>query len=155
MAYLSDKLEQPVELVLRSTYAEIDQLLKQSLADIAFVGSRSYIELEKSGEIELLAIPQIKGQNEHHSYIIVPDKSNVYSLEDLRGEKFLFTDPLSFPGKLYVLCRLSQMGKRPETFFSDTSTVIATTVHHRSYGRCQGATVDSVVYNYLLEKIRN
>ncbi|NMB41746.1 MAG: phosphate/phosphite/phosphonate ABC transporter substrate-binding protein [Firmicutes bacterium] len=154
LAYLSDKLEQPVELVLRSTYAEIDQLLKQSLADIAFVGSRSYIELEKSGEIELLAIPQIKGQNEHHSYIIVPDKSNVYSLEDLRGEKFLFTDPLSFPGKLYVLCRLSQMGKRPETFFSDTiysysndSSVIAVTE-----GWVRGAAVDSVVYNYLLEK---
>ena len=46
------------------------------------------------------------------------------------------------------------MGKRPETFFSDTiysysndSSVIAVTE-----GWVRGAAVDSVVYNYLLEK---
>ena len=153
-AYLPEKLEQPVELVFRSTYAEINQLILQTQVDVALIGNRSYVELRESGDMELLGVPQIKGQTEHHSYIIVPAESNVYRLEDLKGEKFIFTDPLSFPGKLYVLYRLAQVGETPDTFFSDyiysyshDSSIIAVAEKW-----VQAAAVDSLIYDNLMEK---
>ncbi len=152
-AYLPEKLQQPVELVFRSTYAEINQLIIRKLVDVALIGNWSYVELSESGDVELLGIPQINGQTKHHSYIIVPAESNIYNLEDLKDEKFIFTDPLSFPGKLYVLYRLAQMGETPDSFFAEyiysyshDSSIIAVAERW-----VNAAAVDSLVYDNLVE----
>ncbi len=153
-AYLAENLNQPVDLVIRFTYAEVDQLIKQSLVDIALVGNLSYVELKETENVELLVIPQIKGQTKHHSYIIVPAGSSNYNLEDLRDGKFIFTDPLSFSGKLYILYLLARIGETPDTFFSDyiysyghDSSVIAV-----AEGWVEAAAVDSLVYDHLIEE---
>ncbi len=154
LAYLPEKLEQPLELVLRPTYAEINQLIKQGLVDVALIGSRSYVELEKDVEIEILVVPQNEEQDRYHSFIIVQAESSIYHVEDLQNKKFVFTDPLSYPGKLYVLHHLAQMGENPDTFFSDyiysysnDNSIIAV-----AEGWVEAAAVDSLVYNSLIEK---
>lgn len=153
-AYLPEEFEQPVELVFRSTYAEINQMITQNLIDIALIGSLSYVVLSESGDMELLVVPQIKGQTQRHSYIIVPAESDVYRLEELQNEKFIFTDPISFTGKFYVLYRLDRMGETPATFFSDSiysysqdSSIIAVAENW-----VKAAAVDSLVYDNLTEE---
>ena len=153
-AYLAENLNQPVDLVFRLTYAEVDQMIKQGLVDIALIGNQSYVELKATEDVELLVIPQIKGQTRHHSYIIVPAGSSNYHFEDLRDGKFIFTDPLSFSGKLYVLHLLDRIGETSDTFFSDhiysyshDSSVIAV-----AEGWVEAAAVDSLVYDSLIEE---
>lgn len=153
-AHFLDQLGQPVELVLRSTHAEINQLLRQGLVDAAMVGSYSYVELESTGDIELLAVPLRGGQTHHHSYIIVPEESDFENLEDLHNEKFVFTDSLSFPGKLYLNYRLEEMGETPDSFFSDyifsyshDNSIIAVAEEWVS-----AASVCSLVFDHLIEE---
>lgn len=153
-AYLAENLKQPVDLVFRLTYAEVDQMIKQGLVDIALIGNQSYVELKATGDVELLVIPQIKGKTSHHSYIIVPAGSSDFHFEDLRDGKFIFTDPLSFSGKLYVLHLLDRIGETPDTFFSDyiysyghDSSVIAV-----AEGWVEAAAVDSLVYDSLVKE---
>ncbi|MDW7739886.1 MAG: phosphate/phosphite/phosphonate ABC transporter substrate-binding protein [Bacillota bacterium] len=150
--YIPEKLEQPVELIFRSTNSEINQLIIQNLVDAALVESWSYVILNESDDIELLAVPQVNGNTYHYSYVIVSANSNYYKLEDLKNQKFIFTDPLSFPGKLYVSYLLAQMGETPDTFFSkyihsysNDSSIIAVAEQW-----VEGAAVDSLVYDYLV-----
>ncbi|MDW7728720.1 MAG: PhnD/SsuA/transferrin family substrate-binding protein [Bacillota bacterium] len=151
-AYLPEKLDQHVELYFRSTYAEINQLIIQNLVNAAIVGGWSYVALLESEDIELLAVPQVNGKTYHYSYVIVSAESNYYKLKDLKNENFIFTDPLSLPGKLYVIYLLAMMGETPETFFSkhihsysNDSSIIAVAEQW-----VEGAAVDSLVYDYLV-----
>lgn len=153
LTYLPEKLDRPIELELRSTYSEVNQLIEQGEVDAALICTWSYVELKDDGYIDLLVIPQIKGQTRYHSHIIVPTGSPFAGLEDLHQEKFAFTDPLSFSGRLYVLSRLQQMNETPGTFFQD---YIFTYSHDNSVfavaeGLVKAASVDSLVYDYLVE----
>jgi len=154
LTYFPEQLGQPIELVLRPTHAEINQLMRQGLVDIALAGSNSYLELESGGDVELLAVPVRNGQAYHHSYIIVPEGSDFKTLEDLKGERFVFTDPLSFPGKLYTVLRLEDLGETPDSFFSDhlysyshDNSIIAVAEEWVT-----AASVCSLVYEFLTEE---
>ncbi len=154
LTYFPEQLGQPVDLVFRQTHAEINQLIRQDLVDIALVGSNSYLELEAGDDVELLAVPVINGHTYHHSLIIVPERSDFKTLEDLKGERFVFTDPLSFPGKLYTVKRLEELRETPGSFFSDhiysyshENSIIAVAEEWVT-----AASVCSMVYESLLEQ---
>ncbi len=154
LTYFPEQLGQPIDLVFRQTHAEINQLVRQDLVDIAMVGSNSYLELEAGGDVEILAVPVKNGQPYHHSLIIVPEESEHETLEDLRGERFVFTDPLSFPGKLYTVLRLEDLGEKPDSFFSDhlysynhDSSIIAVAEEWVT-----AASVCSLAYEFLTEQ---
>lgn len=153
MSYLPEQLDRPVELVLRTTHAEINQLIKTEHCDAALVGSWSYVDMEGSADIERLVVPEIKGERKKHSYIIVSADSDIEDLEDMRNRKFVFTDPLSFSGKQYVVYLLKEMEETPETFFSE---YIYSYSHYNSIisvaeDWVTAAAVDSSVYKQLLE----
>lgn len=150
--YLPGAVDQPVELILRSSYAEISHLIKNQLVDVAFLGIWPYVELEESRDVELLVVPQRQGHVLHHSYVIVPAGSPFFALEDLRNQKFLFTDPLSFCGSLYVRYRLATLEETPDTFFGRTLYSFS---HHTSIiavaeGWVNAAAVDSSVLERLV-----
>ena len=154
LSYLPEQLDFPVELVLRTTHAEINQLLKTEHCDAALIGSWSYVEMEESGIIERLVVPEIKGERSRHSYIIVPADSEIENLEDLQNRDFVFTDPMCFSGKQYAVYLLQEMGKTPESFFSD---YIYSYSHYNSIiavaeNWVTAAAVDSNVYQQLLEE---
>ena len=150
--YLSQRLDRPVELLQRPTYAEINELVRTGQADVAFVCGGAFVEGEREGYMTLLAAPQVDGAVTYQSVVIVPADSPARSLEDLRGRRFAFTDPLSNSGRLYVTYLLWQQGETPESFFRET---IFTYSHDNSVqavadGIVDGAAVDSLVYHSLL-----
>ena len=149
--YLARRLDRPVELLQRPTYAEINELLRTGQADIGFICGGAYVEGEREGYMELLAVPEIGGTATYRALIIVPADSPYQSFNDLRGRRLAFTDPLSNSGRLYVEYRLAQMGETPESFFKE---VIYTYSHDNSIravaqGIVDGATVDSLVFDAL------
>ena len=154
LTYMGDSLDRPVELVQRQTYAETNDLLRSGEVELAFVCGGAFVQGEHDFGMELLVLPQVRGQTTYESYIIVPQDSPAQSLADLRGKVFAFTDPLSNSGRLVPSYMLLSMGELPEKFFARS---IYTYGHDNSIKAVaarlvDGAAVDSLVYEYTIAK---
>ncbi len=151
--YLSKKLNRPVELVQRRTYAEVNELIAENAVDLAFVCTSAYILGSDSFGMQLLVAPQVDGQKVYQSVLIVPADSTATSMADLAGATFAFTDPISFSGRTYPTYLLQQLGTTPEVFFNRT---FFTYSHDKAIDAvanklADGAAVDSLVLRYAFE----
>lgn len=147
--YLGNKVGRPVELVQRKTYEETYDLLRLGTLDLAMVCTYVYVLGHDTIGLELLAAPEIGGRAEYHSVILVREDSGITSMDELRGRRFAFTDPLSATGRLYPLSVLKQKGLDPGTFFAMSTYTYS---HDNSIkavveGVVDGAAVDSLVYD--------
>ena len=152
LGYLGGKLGRRVEMIQFSTYEEMDSALERRDLDFAFLCSRSYVRDHAKFGVELLAAPQSHGRAFYYAVLIVPATSPARSLADLRGRRFAFTDPGSATGRLAPAYQVRrEFGVSPEAFFSD---VVYAGSHDGAIaevnaGTVDGASVDSLVYEYL------
>ena len=152
--YIGHQLDRDVQFIQRKTYAEINELLGKGQIDLAFICSGPYVVGKEKYGFELLATPEVQKSHFYQSYLIVNKTSSFQNFEDLRGKVFAFTDPDSNTGKLVPTYWLSQMGERPETFFSKT---IYTYSHDNSIlavakSLVDGAAIDSLIWEYYHQK---
>ena len=149
--YIEDRLGRPVILVDRSSYDEINALLKSAEIDAAFVCGRPYVDGHEEFGLELLAQPVVYGNTVYYSYIIVNADSDIESFQQLRGKSFAFADPKSNSGKLAPTYILAKDGETPETFFSKYSYTYAhdKSIEAVALGIVDGAAVDSLIWEYL------
>jgi len=149
LKYLEEKLDRPIELVQRQTYAEINALIRDGNIDLAFVCTNAYVIGQKEFGLELLVAPQVGGEVVYRSYLIVPGASRAQSIKDLRGKVFAFSDPLSTTGRLVPVFWLKEMGETPERFFNKTVYTYShdNTIKAVAEGLVDGGTVDSLVYD--------
>lgn len=152
--YLGRRLNRPVRLIQRKTYAEINELFARRQVDLGVICSGPYVTQKEKFGFELLATPIVNGSHSYHSYLIVNRDSPIQSLEELRGKVFAFTDPESNTGKLVPTYWLAKMGERPEGFFEKT---LYTYSHDNSIlavarGLVDGACVDSLIWEYYNQK---
>ena len=73
--YIGEQIKQPVQMVNRRTYDEMDSLLEKGEVKIAFICSAPYVKNRKQFGIELLVAPTVDGNPVYHSYIIVHNDS--------------------------------------------------------------------------------
>lgn len=152
--YLGVKLNRPVELVQRRTYAEVNDLIKRGYVDLAFVCTSAYIAGHANFGMELLAAPRVNGETVYYSVLIVPSDSPARSMADLRAKVFAFTDPMSTSGRVYPTLLVRELGSTPDQFFARTYF----TYNHDDAIRAvaqklaDGAAVDSLVYDYALSR---
>lgn len=151
--YIGKKLGRDVILVDRKGYSAINALLKSGEVDFAFICGGPYVDGHGEFGLELLAAPMVKGETVYYSYIIVNKNSQINKLEDLRGKKFAFTDPLSNTGYLVPYFMLKKIGETPDRFFGSYKYTYA---HDKSIravaeGLIDGAAVDSLIWEYLNE----
>ena len=152
LAYMEQKLDRQVMLILRPTYAEINDLIEGQRAGVGFVCSLAYVKGNQDFGMELLAAPQIYGETVYYSYLIVPERSSATSLRDLRGANFAFTDPMSNSGHLAPSYQLSLIGETPVSFFNRYTFTYS---HDNSIMAVadklvDGAAVDSLIYDQLV-----
>lgn len=150
--YLGQHLGIKVQALDFPSYEEVNQKLKSGEVELAFVCGGPYVEGQEQFGLTLLAVPEVNGRAEYHSYLIVPADSPVSSLADLRGKSFAFADPKSNSGFIAPSYQLAQMQETPESFFS---SFLFTYAHDRSIRivadrLVDGAAVDSLIYDYLL-----
>lgn len=152
--YIEKRFGQPIQLVDRGNYSEINRLLEIGDIDAAFVCSGPYVEGKERFGLQLLAMPLVKGEPIYHSYIIVPADSPARTFDDLRGKVFAFTDPKSNTGKLVPTYMLAKKNETPEHFFSK----IEFTYGHDNSIRAvaeqmvDGAAIDGLVWEYMALK---
>ena len=152
--HIEKKLGQPVQMVDRGNYTEMNHLLETGGVDFAFVCAGPYVEGKEKFGMELLAMPLVNGKPIYYSYIIVPADSPARSLEDLRGKVFAFADPKSNSGKLVPTYMLSKMKEAPETFFSRFQYTYGHDISIRAVAEkvVDGAAVDSLIWEYTARK---
>ena len=152
--YIGEQIKQPVQMVHRRTYEEMDVLLERGEVNVAFICSAPYVKDREKFGVELLAAPSVNGSPRYHSYIIVHKDSPVKSFAELRGKVFAFTDPGSNTGKLYPAYLVKTTGSTPEKFFR---SFMYSYSHNKSIEMvakkiADGAAVDSIVYEYMVKK---
>ncbi|MDI6744448.1 MAG: phosphate/phosphite/phosphonate ABC transporter substrate-binding protein [Thermodesulfovibrionales bacterium] len=151
--YIGEQINQPVQMIQRRTYEEMDLLLEKGEVKAAFLCSASYVMDKRNFGVELLVAPSVNGSTVYHSYIIVHKDSPVKSFPELKGKIFAFTDPRSNSGKLYPTYLLKTMNSSPEKFFKRH---VYSYSHNKSVDLvakkiADGAAVDSLVYEHMLK----
>lgn len=151
--YIGEQINQPVQMVQRRTYEEMDSLLERGEIKIAFVCSAPYVKNHDKFGVELLVAPSVNGKPVYHSYIIVHKDSYIKSFTELKGKAFAFVDPKSNTGKLYPAYLLKTMNHTPENFFK---RFIYSYSHNKSVELVakkvvDGAAVENLVYEYMLK----
>lgn len=154
LAYLSDQLDRPVELVQRRTYTEINDLIRTGEVDLAFVCTSAYLVGRQNFGMQLLVAPQIDGEAIYNSILIVPADSPAQSMADLQGKVFAFTDPISNTGRMYPTSLVLELGSTPEQFFSRTFYTYShdDAIRAVAEGIADGAAVDSLVLDFALKR---
>lgn len=139
----------PLEIVSRDSYAEVNELLRKSEVDLAFVCTGGFASAPDS--MEVIASTVIKGKTEFQALIIVPADSDANSFADLSGRSFVFTQPDSLTGHWYPRARVNVLGATLESYFGE---VRFTGTHDRSIiavsqGMAGGGSVSSVIYDTM------
>ena len=148
--YLESHLGQPVTFVLRDSYSDTMNLIKQGRLDAAWLSDYPYVLMKPW--VRLLATPLKEGKPYYRSYLIVPARdSYTHSLADLAGKVFAYADPYSHTGYLFPRHELTALGKSPRTFFSRT---FFTWSHRKAIEAvashlADGAAVESYVWDAL------
>ncbi len=152
LAHMEQKLDRQVTLILKPTYAEVNDLVRGQGVDVALVCSLAYVLGNQDFGMELLVAPQMYGETVYYSYLIIPEGSSATSLNDLKGATFAFTDPLSNSGYLAPSYQLYLLSEVPASFFG---RYVFTYNHDNSIMAVadklvDGAAVDSLVYDQLV-----
>lgn len=148
--YIAARMDQPIELVQRKTYGEINELFLKNELDLAFICTGPYATSKEFYGFEAIATPQVRGLPTYQSYLIVKSDSPYKSFEDLRNKAFAFTDPDSNTGALTPRFWLAEIGENPSSFFRET---IYTYSHDNSIkavarGLVDAAAVDGHKWEY-------
>jgi phosphonate transport system substrate-binding protein len=151
--YMEDKLGYPVVLLQRKTYKEVNDLVQSGGADVAFVCSGGYVAGNDTFGMELLAVPQVKGDIRYQSYIIARNRDG-RSILDLGGRSFAFTDPMSFSGRIAPVHMLTSQRVDSDRFFSRTFFTYShdNAIRAVADGIADAAAVDSMIFDRAVEK---
>lgn len=149
-AYLERGLGRPVVFVLRDSYSDTMDLIKQRRLDAAWLSDYPYVLMK--AHVRLLVTPLKDGRPYYRSYLIVPARDALSrSIADLEGKVFAYADPYSHTGYLFPRHELTQLGKSPKTFFRRSfftwshRKAIAAVARHLA----DGAAVESYVWDSL------
>lgn len=99
---LSEALGIEVELFVGDDYNAVIEAMRSKKIDIASFGPFSYIlAAERSNAVPFAVKAESEEDAFYNSWIIVPDESEVQTLEELEGKSILFADPASTSGHLF------------------------------------------------------
>ncbi len=155
--YLQLALNMRVKIVQKRTYSAVNNLLINNKIDMAFICTGAYIYGGLKNKVKIIAVPVIDGKKTYRAYIIVHKPSKIFSVSDLKGKVFAFTEPLSNTGYEYPMSFFKDYGIVPKKYFK---RVMFTYNHTDSIkavaaGIADGASVDSIVYFYTYKRYKN
>jgi phosphonate transport system substrate-binding protein len=125
-AYLSERINMPVETVVPSSYGATVQALVSNPAHVAYVSSLPYVLARQEAPVTMPLAEVRGGKTEYDSIFVVRADSDLQSLEDLRGKRMAFTSPTSTSGYLMAYSRLVDDGllapkQQPGEFFGQVT----------------------------------
>lgn len=115
-----------VELFVGEDYTAVIEAMRTGKIDIASFGPFSFVIAEqRSGAVPFAVKAPDEESAFYHSLIVVPQDSEVETVEQLAGKNFLFADPASTSGHLfpraYLIKELDIKNEEIESFFGNVS----------------------------------
>lgn len=149
-AYLEAEIGRPVAFVLRDSYQETMELLRDGKLDAAWLCDCPHVTANQ--EFRLLVTPLFQGRPYYRSYLVVPEEDHATArIMDLKGKVFAYTDPYSNVGYLSPRYELRKQGEDPDRFFrrafhagSHRKAIEAVAV-----GVADGASVNSYIWETI------
>ncbi len=123
---MSEALGIEVELFQGEDYNAVIEAMRSEKLDLASFGPFSYIiAQERSDAIPIAVRAKDEEDATYNSWIVVPDESDVQTLEELEGKSILFADPASTSGHLFpraiFIDALGITNDKVESYFSSVS----------------------------------
>lgn len=148
--HISKQLNRPTILIQRKTYEEVNMIMSNGDADIAFMSTGAYSAYRGLTQIEIIAMVNHKQTSSYSAQIIVHKDSDIMTQNDLQGKSFAFTDPLSYSGHIAIVDFLNKQNIRPEQYFS---RYLYTYSHDKSIWAVankvvDAASIDSMIFDY-------
>ncbi|KJS87186.1 MAG: hypothetical protein JM58_05115 [Peptococcaceae bacterium BICA1-8] len=141
---LENNLGYPIRLVQKKSSSEIIRLMKEGGIDAAYIDVGGYLHAKEEYVGEIIALPQINGENFHQSLIIVNKDEEIKEFKQLEGKKFAFTDPWSIDGTVYPMALIKELKGTPETFFANYFYSFS---YDKAIAALQAKTVNAVSIN--------
>ncbi|KKM10310.1 hypothetical protein SY88_14345 [Clostridiales bacterium PH28_bin88] len=141
-AYLSQKLNLPVELFVATDYAGVVEAIASDKLDLAYFGGLTYVQAKRRADIYPIVteIDRFTHTSKYHSLIIVPSHSPVERVSDLKEKTFAFGDINSTSGSLYPRIMLDRAGIKVP---GDLQQALYTGGHDATALAVQNGTVDA------------
>lgn len=111
---LEQKTGYTIDVKVPVSYAAVIEAMGAGRVDIGWYGPLSYVLAHKTAGAQALLITVREGQTHYYGEILVRKNSPIRRIEDLKGKKFAFVDPLSTSGTLYPQALLRQHGIDPQ-----------------------------------------
>jgi len=124
MKYLNQELGKKTVFRVTMNYQELGEKIQNQSIDVGFFSPKAYVDAkDKIPGLRYLLTFQQKDQTsqirDHYKGVIITLKSSpFYSIQDLKGKRFAFTDYQSASGYLYPKALLRKRGINPKTYFA-------------------------------------
>lgn len=118
MQPLIDVIEQGMNMEVQSTvaadYTGVVEAFKNKQLDVAFLSPAAYVLAKQEANVRIIVKSERGGSPFYYGAIIVAKDSPIHSLQDLKGKRFAFGDPISTSGHIFARKMLLEAGINPE-----------------------------------------
>lgn len=111
--YLAQETGYPMRAVAMSNYAAVVVGMQSKRVDIAFVGPLNYLVLNKKTGAYPVTAAIRNAQKGYRGLIITRADANIDTLDEVKGKKMAFGDPLSASANLFPKAALLDVGLDP------------------------------------------
>lgn len=119
MNMISKGLDMDVKPFIAADYTGIIEAFRGNKLDAAFLTPASYVMAKQEADVKVILKSQRGGNPYYYGAIIVRSDSGINTLNDLKGKKFSFGDPISTSGHVFPRKILIDNKINPETDFEN------------------------------------
>lgn len=112
---LQDELKTPVNIYISKDYDSLARAMQENKIQFAFFSPSVFVQVENEIPAKVL-LKKVWKEPFYYSAIIVPEKSKIKKLGDLKGRKVAFVDKNSASGYLYPKVALSKASIKDTDF---------------------------------------
>lgn len=112
---LQNEIKVPVSVYIAKSYEGLTSALKEKKIDFAFLTALTYVEAEKELQVKIL-LKKVWDGPFYYSVLLVPKKSAIRKLSDIKGQRIAFVDEKSTSGFLYPEVMLRKNGIEEKAF---------------------------------------
>lgn len=119
MTMIAKGLDMEVKPFIAADYTGVIEAFRGKKLDAAFLTPASYVMAKQEANVRVILKSQRNGNPYYYGAIIVRSDSGINTLNDLKGKRFSFGDPISTSGHVFPRKVLLEANINPETDFAN------------------------------------
>lgn len=118
--HVSGAVGLPNEIFVSQSYNALIEAMEAGKIDVAYLGGGTYVAAYMKGmDVVPMVVAKLRGRTYYKSCIITNAKSDIQTLNDIKGKRFAFVSPTSTSGGVGPRFYLNKNGINPEQDFGE------------------------------------